>query len=161
VGNVFQLKTKYSTPFGLTYADVHGEKKEVCMGCYGIGISRLMGILAEVYHDEKGLMWPNAVAPFRVHLVALYGTDMEKNNEIEKHAQKVYTQLQKENVEVLFDDRKNMSAGEKFAESDLLGIPWRLVISAKTQDQIEIKKRNETSTKLVSIEEVQTLVGVL
>jgi len=86
---------------------------------------------------------------------------MEKNNEIEKHAQKVYTQLQKENVEVLFDDRKNMSAGEKFAESDLLGIPWRLVISAKTQDQIEIKKRNETSTKLVSIEEVQTLVRVL
>jgi prolyl-tRNA synthetase len=154
VGNIFQLKTKYSTPFGLSYTDEKGEAREVQMGCYGIGISRLMGVIAEVFHNEKGLMWPDAVAPFRAHLIALTGQDENQNKIIMERATRVYETLQKQNSTVLFDDRENVSAGQKFAESDLMGIPWRLVISQKTGEQIEIKRRDEQEARLISLEEV-------
>lgn len=133
VGNIFKLGTRYSEPFKLNYRDEKGEEKLVIMGCYGIGLSRLMGIIAEIYNDEKGIIWPEAVAPFRVHLLSL-GQD--------EKAEEIYDNLTKAGIEVLYDDR-DISAGEKFADSDLIGIPWRLIISEKNlkEDKVEIKNR--------------------
>ena len=149
VGNIFQLKTKYSEPFGLSYADEKGESQEVHMGCYGIGISRLMGVIAEVYHDDKGLQWPLGVAPFQAHIVVLEGQEKEKNEEREKRAQSLHDSLSAQGMDVLLDDRKNISAGQKLTESDLMGIPFRLVLSQKTGDQIEVKRRAESKTELI------------
>jgi len=120
------------------------------MGCYGIGVSRLMGGLVEVHHDDKGIMWPESVAPCQVHLIGI----MNQESGIKKRVDKVFESLQKAGVEVLFDDREDVSAGEKFRDADLVGIPVRLVISEKTQDKIEWKKRDEEKTELLSIEEV-------
>ena len=113
------------------------------MGCYGLGISRLMGVIVERFHDDKGIIWPESVAPFQVHLLDLPGGDSKK----------VYESLLKDDIEVLYDDR-DASAGEKFADSDLIGIPWRAVASKKTGDKIELKKRGEEKVKLVSIKEL-------
>jgi len=159
VGNIFKLKTKYSAPFNLKYKDEKGKEREVIMGCYGIGLNRLMGTIVEVYHDMEGIVWPEPVAPFTVHLINLGKSDKNK-----KFANKIYNSLsrcagssvagQKAKVEVLYDDRENASAGEKFIEADLIGIPYRLVISEKTGNKIEIKKRNENKTKLVNEKEL-------
>ena len=122
-GNIFKLGTRFSEPLGLTYTDETGVKKPVVMGCYGMGPTRLMGIIVEVLADEKGLVWPESVAPFAYHLVSLgHGGD-----EISKTADALYEDLMKRGVEVLYDDR-DLRAGEKFAESDLLGIPKRIVV---------------------------------
>lgn len=123
VGNIFDLKTKYSKPFDLSYMDGKGEKHPVLMGCYGVGLGRLMGTVIEVLADDKGIIWPESIAPFKVHLLAL-GDD----EEIFKEADKIYESLSKANIEVLFDDRKEISAGEKFADADLLGMPYRVVV---------------------------------
>ena len=147
VGNIFKLETKYSASFNLNYTDQDGSKKPVIMGCYGIGTSRLMGIIVEKSHDEKGIIWPAAVAPFQVHLIVLKGA--------EEQAEKLYTDLLEQGVEVLYDDRE-VSAGVKFADSDLIGIPTRIVLSAKTlaADSVEMKKRNETEATLVKMTEL-------
>ncbi|OGY46997.1 MAG: hypothetical protein A3J62_00005, partial [Candidatus Buchananbacteria bacterium RIFCSPHIGHO2_02_FULL_38_8] len=137
VGNIFQLKTKYSEPFKLEYVDENSQIKPVIMGCYGIGPSRVMGSVVEVYHDDRGIIWPENVAPFQVHLLQI-----GESSAVVKNTQKVYDKLLKEGFEVLFDDRK-VSAGEKFADADLLGIPYRIVVSEKTKDKIEIKKRSQ------------------
>jgi len=123
VGNIFNLGTRFSEPLGLLYADETGAKKPVVMGSYGIGPTRLMGTIVEVLADEKGLVWPASVAPFAIHLVAL-GKD---GDDISKTADALYADLSKTGVEVLYDDR-DLRAGEKFAESDLLGIPTRIVV---------------------------------
>lgn len=146
VGNIFKLKTKYSTPFELKYRDKKGEEKDVYMGCYGIGLNRLMGTIVEVFHDNKGIIWPESAAPFLVHLL-----NLRKDKKI---AEKIYKTLQKSGIEVLYDDRENVTAGEKFAEADLIGIPYRAVISEKTGDKIELKKRSEAKTKLVREKEL-------
>lgn len=140
VGNIFKLKTKYSEPFGLKYTNKNGQKGDIIMGCYGIGLGRLMGAIIEVNHDKKGIIWPIAIAPFKVHLI-----------EIGESAKKIYKDLQKANIEVLYDDRKEISAGEKFADADLIGIPYRVVVSEKTaaQDKVELKKRDSEKTKLI------------
>lgn len=151
VGNIFKLKTKYSTPFNLKYKDEKGEEKDVMMGCYGIGLPRLLGVIVEVYHDEKGIIWPESVAPFKAHLIDL--SDKQK-----AIGDKLYRPLQKAGIEVLYDDRKDVSPGEKFAEADLIGIPYRLVISKKTGDKIEIKKRKEKKIKLVSEKELIRII---
>lgn len=143
VGNIFPLKTKFSETFGLTYKDKDGKENPVVMGCYGIGISRLMGTIAEVYNDGKGIVWPESVAPYDVHLIS-----------IRKNADDIYEKLQKAGVEVLYDDREDVSAGGKFADADLIGIPVRLVISEKTQDKVERKKRTEEKTELLSLDEI-------
>lgn len=140
VGNIFRLGTKYSKPFGLMYKDKTGKDREVVMGCYGIGISRLMGVLAELSHDDDGLMWPLSVAPYDVHLIELNGSD----------ARKKYKELTAAGADVLYDDRP-ISAGEKFAESDAIGIPVRLVVSKKTKGKVEFKKRSEKNAKLVDV----------
>ena len=155
VGNIFKLKTRYSSPFGLVYKNEKGEEREVIMGCYGLGINRLVGAIAEVFHDEKGIIWPESAAPFSVHLILLKA----KNGEIKSFADKIYKDLQKKGIEVLYDDRSDVSAGEKFSDADLIGIPYRLVISEKIGNKIEIKKRNEQKVKLTSEKELIILLS--
>jgi len=144
VGNIFPLKTKYSGAFNLAFTAQDGSKQPVIMGCYGIGTSRLMGVLVEKYHDDKGILWPESVAPFKVHLLAL--------KEAEGKAETIYQDLFKAGVEVLFDDRE-VSAGVKFADADLIGIPYRVVVSEKTlaQGSVEIKKRSSEEAELVKV----------
>lgn len=151
VGNIFKLKTKYSEPFDLKVNDEQGKERKVLMGCYGIGLGRLMGTIVEVSHDDKGIIWPLSVAPFQVHLLAL-GEDKE----LVKQAEKLYTSLTKEGYEVLYDDR-TVSAGIKLNDSDLLGIPFRLVLSPKTQekDSIELKMRNSDKVELIKISKME------
>lgn len=148
VGNIFPLGTRFSEAFGAYFADKDGSKKPVVMGSYGIGLGRLMGTLVEVSHDEKGIIWPESVAPFSAHLVHI------EDPGTEPQARKTYETLKKAGVDVLWDDRENVSAGEKFADSDLVGIPVRLVVSGKTGDKVEWKNRSEEKTELLSIEEV-------
>jgi len=128
VGNIFNFGDVKSKQLGLYYKDEQGEQKPVILGSYGIGVTRLMGVLAELLSDSKGLVWPAAVAPFRAHLVAL-GLE---NEDVQKEADEVYRTLTERGVEVLYDDRMEVRAGEKFADSDLLGIPLRVVVSEKT-----------------------------
>ena len=160
VGNIFKLKTKFTEPFEVAYLDKDGQKKPVIMGCYGIGTSRLMGVIAEMYNDQNGLIWPEEVAPFKVHLIALQSKDSKVQKAINTAANKLYKDLQKAGVEVLFDDR-NESAGVKFKDSDLIGIPYRLVISEKTlaKKSVELKQRNSQKQKLVPISKIlKTLI---
>ncbi len=148
VGNVFDLGQKYGKDFDLGFTDQNGNKQYPFMGCFGFGISRTMGVIVEKFNDDKGIIWPQSVAPFQVHLV---GLDLE-DQEILKKAEDVYQKLLDRGVEVLFDDRLDASAGHKFADADLIGIPNRLVISKKTGDQLELKKRQEADTRLLSID---------
>ncbi|MCX6731371.1 MAG: His/Gly/Thr/Pro-type tRNA ligase C-terminal domain-containing protein, partial [Candidatus Parcubacteria bacterium] len=143
VGNIFPLGEKYSRAFNLKYVDEKGNKKFVVMGSYGIGLGRTMATIVEIFHDDKGIIWPESVAPFKVHLIELKGASAEK----------IYNDLIKKGVEVLYDDR-DVSAGEKFADADLIGIPNRVVVSEKTGDKVELKKRGEDKTKLVYAGEI-------
>lgn len=127
VGNIFTLGTRFSEALGLLYKDEKGESVPVFMGSYGIGPARLMAVVAEVLSDEKGLVWPESVAPFAVHLIELSGG----NEEVKKEAEDAYKALTDAGIEVLYDDRE-ARAGEKFADSDLIGIPLRIVVSQKT-----------------------------
>jgi prolyl-tRNA synthetase len=149
VGNIFGLGTKFSDAFGLMFADEDGKSKPVIMGSYGIGPGRVMGTIVETYADANGIVWPESVAPFGVHLIAV-----GKNQETLAKAEALYVQLQKAGVEVLFDDRIDTTAGAKFADADLLGMPWRLVVSDKTGDNVEIKKRASDNVEIVSVTEV-------
>ena len=135
----------------MKFADEKGQYANVFMGSYGIGLGRLMGTIVEVNNDEKGIVWPEAVAPYQIHLVSLC-----KDKEQISQADEFYNQLIRNGKEVLYDDRVDVSAGQKFAESDLIGIPVRYVISAKTLDKgcIEIKKRNEETNTIVDINSV-------
>lgn len=144
LGHVFKLGTLYSKAMGATFTDQDGTKKPIVMGCYGIGMSRSIAAIVESFHDEKGIIWPEAVAPYRIHLISLPGG--------EAMAQKVYDALNNVGIDVLWDNRDD-SAGVKFADSDLIGIPTRLVISAKTGDKVEVKKRNESKATLMSLDE--------
>ena len=148
VGNIFTLGTKYSEVLGLQYQDDQGNKRPVFMGSYGIGPARVMGTIAELFADEKGLVWPSSVAPFLAHLLCL-------SDSVEE-ADALYEQLQSVGIEVLYDDRHGMSAGEKFADADLIGIPWRLVISDKTlaSKSAEVKARQSKEIELVPLREL-------
>lgn len=148
VGNIFPLKTKFSKALGLTYKDKNGKEELVVMGCYGIGITRLMGAIVEVHHDDKGIIWPASVAPYDAHLVHI------EDPGTEPMAKKTYKQLAAAGIDVLWDDRETVSAGEKFADSDLIGIPVRLVVSAKTGDKVEWKKRDKKETELIPLADV-------
>jgi prolyl-tRNA synthetase len=156
VGNIFKLKTKFSEAFDLSVLDKEGNKKTVIMGCYGIGLSRLMGTIVEVYNDEKGIIWPEEVAPFKAHLILLIGKDKKGQSKIAKAADSLYDELAEKGIEVLYDDREEKSAGEKFADADLIGIPYRVVISEKTIEKgsAEIKKRNEEKVELIKLKKV-------
>ena len=145
VGNIFPLKEKFAKDFGLKFKDSKGKETLVSAGCYGFGTSRVMGTIVEISHDQKGMIWPDAVAPFSAHLIEL-GVD----------ASKIYDDLVAEGVEVLYDDRAGQSAGEKFADADLIGIPLRIVISEKTlkSDSAELKRRSEEKTTLIKIKDI-------
>lgn len=150
IGNIFKLGTRFTDAFGFSYQNDVGESKPVFMGCYGIGPSRLMGTLVEVFHDDKGIMWPEAVAPFKVHLIALGPDPMAYHK-----AQEMHDALVKKGIDVLYDDRGDKSAGEKFGDADLIGLPWRVVISKKTlaQNKWEVKRR--TSAEAVLVDEAE------
>jgi len=147
VGNVFDLGQKYGKDFELTFTGKDGQKNYPIMGCYGLGLTRLMGVIVEKFNDEKGIIWPESVAPFKVHLISLRGG--------EEKAEEIYKTLSKAGIEVLYDDR-DVSAGTKFADSDLIGIPYRVVVSQKTvdQDSAELKPRNKAEAELVKINEI-------
>ena len=135
VGNIFNLGTRFSEKLGLLYTDETGARKPVFMGSYGIGPTRLMGVIVETLSDEKGLVWPEEVAPFSIHLVSLG----KAGDEVTKVADALYADLVRSGVDVLYDDR-DVRAGEKFAESDLLGIPKRIVVGkeAIATDMFEV-----------------------
>ncbi len=156
VGNIFSLGTSKAESLGLYYTDSKEAKNPAFMGSYGIGLGRLMGTVVEVLADDKGIIWPQSIAPFAVHLLVL-GEDAE----VQKEAEKVYAELLSNKVEVLFDDRGGVMAGEKFADSDLIGIPLRAVVSARSikEGGIEIKKRTEEKGKIVSTHELLKLLA--
>lgn len=148
VGNIFPLGTWYAQKMKVYFTDKDGQQKPVWFGSYGIGPTRVMGALVEVNHDEKGIVWPAVVAPYQVHLIKLK-TKNEKRKDDE-----IYNELIKAGVEVLWDDREDVSAGVKFSDADLIGIPARLVVSAKTKDKIEWKERDKQETELLTLDEV-------
>jgi len=157
-GNIFNLATKFSEPLGLTFKDEAGARIPVVMGSYGIGISRLVGTIAEVYADEKGLVWPKSVAPFAVHLIAI----ADGEGKVMAAAEKLYEMLTASTtstmgtiVDVLFDDRL-VGVGSKLTDADLIGIPTRIVIGAKTlaEGNVEIVDRKSGETDIVALAEV-------
>lgn len=154
VGNIFELKTRFSEPFNLTFKDKVGKDQLVTMGCYGIGLGRVMGAIVEVLSDDKGIIWPKEVAPFIVHLIEI----SKEEGRVGAEALRIYELLQKERISVLYDDRKGVSAGEKFAESDLIGIPYRAVVSEKSLagDGVELKNRGEEKGVVVTPDELVT-----
>ena len=152
VGNIFHLGTKFSLPFDLKFKDKDGVEKPVIMGCYGLGLSRAMGAVVEANHDERGIIWPLEIAPFTAHLIEL----RSDKKTVKATAKKIYQDLIKNGVQVLYDDREDKSAGEKFADSDLIGIPYRIVVSEKTvaKNSVELKERSKSAVKLVKIKQL-------
>ena len=155
VGNIFKLGAKYSLPFDLKFKDKDDKEKPVIMGCYGIGLGRLMAAVVELNHDSKGIIWPKEVSPFDAHLIQL-----GNNKKIGKAAEKVYQELIKQDKEVLYDDREDVAPGEKFAEADLIGIPIRLVVSEKTlkNNYLEVKKRDEDKICLTEFSHIFQII---
>lgn len=151
VGNIFTLGTRFSEPFDFKYKNEKGEESLVFMGSYGIGLGRLMGTIVEVLSDEKGIVWPEEVAPFEIHLVSLAKTSTEK-----EQAEKLYKKLLASGKEVLFDDREEVTPGQKFADSDLIGVPYRYIISAKTleKESVEVIDRKSGETNLVLLNKI-------
>lgn len=151
VGNIFSLGTKFSEPFDLKYKNENGEEILVLMGSYGIGLGRLMGTIVEVLSDDKGIIWPESVSPFRVHLILL-GEDTDALRESEG----LYQKLLDNKIEVLYDDRKDVSAGEKFADADLIGLPYRVVISKRSLSLggFEVKKRIEENGRVINSDDL-------
>ena len=153
VGNIFMLGTRFSTAFGLQYNDAEGKLRDVVMGCYGIGISRLMGVIAEALSDTVGLVWPTQVAPARVHIVSLAKT---KDEESFTKAEALSTFLTKSGIECLFDDRLDQSVGSRLADADIVGVPTRVVISMKTlkEGKLEVKDRATGNVEMMTEKEL-------
>lgn len=155
VGNIFKLGTRFSEAFSADVAKADGTKTNMIMGCYGIGSSRIMGTIAEVLSDDHGLIWPDEVAPFKIHLVSLCHEEWDIDQ-----CDKIYNELCELGISVLYDDRTSVRAGEKFADSDLIGIPRRVVVSAKMlkSGEVEFKPRNDTESVLLSIESLKNIL---
>jgi prolyl-tRNA synthetase len=153
VGNIFPLYTKFTDSLGYKYTDEQGEERPVLMGCYGLGTSRVLGVLVEKYHDENGIIWPSSVAPFHTYLIHIGDSNLDK-------AEAIYNDLQAENIEVLWDEREGVSVGEKFADADLIGCPYRIVVSDKTlkENSVEIKKRKDEKIEIVKINDLMGYV---
>lgn len=146
VGNIFKLGTRFSQALGLFYRDQAGEMKPVVMGCYGIGPTRLLGTIVEILSDDRGIVWPESVAPFQVHLLSLG---------VHEEATIWYERFREVGIEVLFDDR-DASAGEKFSDADLLGIPYRVVVSRRSIEEggAEVKNRTASESRVISLGEI-------
>ncbi len=151
LGHIFKLGLKYSKPLNIKFKDNEGKDNIVYMGSYGIGIGRAMAAIAEVHNDEKGLVWPQALSPFTAHLISL-----KQNDE----SGKIYATLLKSGIDVLYDDRLDKTPGEKFADADLMGISYRIVVSEKTIEKksVEVKKRNEEKRELLSTEKLSSFL---
>lgn len=167
IGNIFQLGYHYTNLMkGATFVDADGKEKPYYMGCYGFGIGRTLAAIVEIHHDEYGIKWPEIVAPFKIHLI---GLDLHYP-EVKKRAEEIYEKLQttdyppkgdpalRDRLPTLYDDRQDLRAGEKFKDADLIGIPHRLVISRKSGDKIEYKRRGERESKLIILDELSSLV---
>jgi prolyl-tRNA synthetase len=155
VGNIFNFGTEKSEQLGLYFTDENGEEKPVYLGSYGIGITRLMGVIAEHFADDKGLVWPKNIAPFEVYLARLGNSE-----ELVKNADEIYSRLTSSGISVLYDDRDERS-GAMLNDADLIGMPYRLVVSDKTlsQDSVEIKERTGNNVKLIPIKEVTKVLA--
>lgn len=153
LGHTFKLGLKYSKPFNIFFQDKKDGKKLAIMGSYGIGLDRLMAAVVEAHNDVKGIIWPKEAAPFQVHLLEINS----KKTNIKKEAEKIYKNFVDKGIEVLYDDRDNKTAGEKFTDADLIGIPWRAVVSQKTleKDSLELKRRNQKRVELIKISKFQ------
>jgi prolyl-tRNA synthetase len=156
VGNIFPLHLKYSEAFDLTYVDREGNIKPVYMGCYGIGTSRLMGVIAEKFADENGLVWPENVAPAKYHIVSLF---KDEKDESYKKSEDLYRII---GEDAIWDNRKNVSTGVKLKDADLIGCPYRVVVSPKSIENggVEVKGRRETDSVIISSEEMINRYGV-
>ncbi|MBU1945801.1 MAG: hypothetical protein KKC54_02435 [Nanoarchaeota archaeon] len=152
IGNIFDLGTKFSEAFDFTFTDKDSTRKLVYMGCYGIGTTRLIGAIVEAHNDGEGIIWPYEVAPYSCHLV---GLNLEES-EIKERAEEVLQEIVKSGLSVLFDDRPNVGAGDKFAVADLIGIPIRITIGRKTftEGEVEIKRREDSAVIKVTISEL-------
>lgn len=149
IGHIFDLGDKFTNAFDLTFMDSDGNKKPILMGCYGIGTTRLMGAVVETHHDQKGIIWPDSIAPFQYHLAAINLED----SRVRDQANKILMTLQASGISVLYDDRPDVKPGEKFATADLIGIPNRLVVSQRTaaEELVELKRRDSDQTTTVSV----------
>jgi prolyl-tRNA synthetase len=158
IGHIFKLGTVYSSKLGATFLDQDGKQQEAVMGCYGIGVDRLLATIVEANHDDRGIIWPPEIAPFAVHLVALKLDDAE----VSQQAHVLYDELLLQGVSVLFDDRDE-SPGVKFADADLLGMPLRVTVSPRTLEtgSVELKKRSEKEATLVPVEEALDKITAL
>ncbi|MCI9230115.1 MAG: proline--tRNA ligase [Lachnospiraceae bacterium] len=160
VGNIFQLGTKYTKSMNMTYIDANGEARYPVMGCYGIGVGRLAASICEAHHDDYGPIWPLAVAPWQVHLCAVRADDAE----VQAYANKLYEELQNKGVEVIYDDRR-VSAGVMFSDADLIGVPFRVIVSPRNikQNIIEIVSRDKSLSINVSmnsaVEEIMKILS--
>jgi prolyl-tRNA synthetase len=158
VGNIFSLGTKFSEPLGLLFQAEDGERRPVIMGSYGIGPGRLMGTIIECLADDKGIVWPESVAPFVAHLLLVGRSD-----EAKAKADALYEELRSKGVDVIYDDRdpEKTRAGEKFADADLMGMPWQIVIGDREVDGVEAKDRRTGEAKVISRDElVSSLVAI-
>ncbi|HCC68230.1 TPA: proline--tRNA ligase [Patescibacteria group bacterium] len=149
VGNIFPLFDKFTKVLKYTFIDKDGSEKPILMGCYGLGITRVLGVLVEKCHDENGIVWPYAVAPFHIQLLHIGDDGYKRAKELER-------ELETNGFEVLWDDRDDISAGEKFVDADLIGCPFRIVVSDRTlsQESVEVKKRNESESSLVALSDL-------
>ena len=148
VGNIFRFGTSYSEKMDVSFTERSGKKQFTYLGSYGIGVTRLIGTLVELFHDDKGIIWPKEVAPFDVHLVHI------EDKETEPWVRDIYKRLADSGIDVLWDDRENVSAGEKFADADLIGIPVRLIVSKKTgEGRVEWKNRDSEKTETLEVSE--------
>jgi prolyl-tRNA synthetase len=152
VGNIFSLGTRFSEPFDLKYKNEKGEEKLVIMGSYGIGLGRLMGTVVEILSDDKGIIWPVSIAPFKVHIIEL----TSDNKKVRETAEKLYAMFTKNNIETLYDNRESR-AGEKFNDSDLIGIPMRIVVSDKGLEKGEFEIKLRKDGKIVNLKEKDIL----
>ncbi len=152
VGHCFKLGTRYSTAMNLTYLDENGKAQTPVMGSYGIGVGRLMAAVVEQHHDENGIIWPESVAPFDVHLVSLA---KKIGDDVGQQAEDLYEELEDAAFDVLFDDRKE-SPGVKFADADLIGIPWRVTISVRSLKNggVEVKRRSASEREIIDVDAV-------
>ncbi|PIQ92271.1 MAG: prolyl-tRNA synthetase [Parcubacteria group bacterium CG11_big_fil_rev_8_21_14_0_20_39_22] len=157
VGNIFDFKDIKSKELGLYFKDEKGEEKPVHLGSYGIGITRIMGTIAEIFSDDKGLVWPKNISPFDVHLISV---GAEKSEAVKTAVDKLYDNLNSKGLTVLYDDR-DLRPGEKFADSDLIGIPTRFIISEKTLEQgkIEVKDRETGKVEMLEEEDAVSILG--
>lgn len=152
VGHCFKLGMRYSKPVGLKYLDENGKAQTPVMGSYGIGVGRLMAAVVEQHHDDNGIIWPESIAPFDLHVVSLA---KRPDDDIGQQGEALYEQLQQAGFDVLYDDRKE-SPGVKFSDADLIGIPWRITISARSLKNggVEVKRRRDPEAEIVPVDQI-------